>query len=90
MDCRPMPIRSSLAEALTMTENHTEAGTPVLEFDEREYRAFLEHEVKRGSDLSLEEFVRRYEAGELDEGDPDVSDLAGLLWLGQNGHRAAA
>ena len=38
----------------------------------------------------LEEFVRRYEAGELDEGDPDVSDLAGLLWLGQNGRRAAA
>jgi len=35
-------------------------------------------------------FVRRYEAGELDEGDPDVSDLAGLLWLGQNGHRATA
>jgi hypothetical protein len=34
--------------------------------------------------------VRRYEAGDLDEGDPDVSDLASLLWLGQNGHRAAA
>jgi hypothetical protein len=63
---------------------------PVIEFDEREYRAFLEHEVQRGSGLSVEEFVRRYEAGELDEGDPDVSDLAGLLWLGQNGHRAAA
>ncbi len=73
-----------------MTEDHTEAGTPVIEFDEREYRAFLEHEVQRGSGLSVEQFVRRYEAGELDEGDPDVSDLAGLLWLGQNGHRATA
>lgn len=73
-----------------MTENCTEAGTPVLELDEREYRVFLEHEVQRGSGLPVEEFVRRYEAGELDEGDPDVSDLAGLLWLGQHGHRAVA
>lgn len=73
-----------------MTENCTEAGTPVVELDEREYRAFLQQEVQRGSGLSVEEFVRRYKAGELDEGDPDVSDLAGLLWLGQNGHRATA
>ncbi len=73
-----------------MTENCTEAGTPVIELDEREYRAFLEHEVQRGSGFTVEEFVRRYEAGDLDEGDPEVSDLAGLLWLGQNGHRAAA
>jgi hypothetical protein len=75
---------------LTVTEDHTEAGTPVIESDEREYRAFLEQEVQPGSGLSVEEFVRRYEAGEIDEDDPDVSDLAGLLWLGQNGHRAAA
>jgi hypothetical protein len=73
-----------------MTVDHTPAGTPVVKFDEREYRAFLEAEVRRGSGLSVEEFVRRYEAGELDESDPDVSDLARLLWLGQNGHRAAA
>jgi hypothetical protein len=73
-----------------MTEDQTEAGTPVLEFDAREYRAFLEREVQRGLGLSVDEFVSRYRAGELDEGDPDVSDLAGLLWLGQNGHRAAA
>jgi hypothetical protein len=72
-----------------MTEDRTEAGTPVIEFDEDEYRAFLEREVLRGSGLSVEEFVRRYEAAELDESDPDVSDLAGLLWLGQNGHRSA-
>lgn len=73
-----------------MTEERTEAGTPIVELDEDEHRAFLEHEVQRGSGLSVEEFVRRYEAGDLDEGDPDVSELAGLLWLGQNGHRAAA
>jgi hypothetical protein len=73
-----------------MIEEHTEAGTPVVELDETEYEAFLEREVKRGLGLSVGEFVRRYEAGELDEGDPEVSELAGLLWLGQNGHRAAA
>ena len=73
-----------------MTEDRTEAGTPIVELDEDEYRAFLEREVQRGMGLSVEEFVRRYEAGDLDEGDPDVSDLASLLWLGQNGHRVAA
>lgn len=73
-----------------MTEDRTEAGTPVIELDEGEYNAFLEHEVQRASGLSVEEFVRRYEAGELDDSDPDVSDLASLLWLGQNSHRAAA
>lgn len=73
-----------------MTEDRTPAGTPVVEFDEREYRTFLEREVRRGTGLSVKEFVRRYEAGELDEGDPDVSDVAGLLWLGQYGHPAAA
>ncbi len=73
-----------------MTEDRTEAGTPVIELNEREYRAFLEQEVQRGLGLSVDEFVSRYQAGKLDENDPDVSDLAGLLWLGQNGHRAAA
>jgi hypothetical protein len=73
-----------------MTEDRTEAGTPIVELDEDEYRAFLAREVERGTGLSVEEFVRRYEAGDLDEGEPDVSDLAGLLWLGQNGHRGAA
>ena len=73
-----------------MTEDRTEAGTPIVELDEDEYRAFLAREVERGTGLSVEEFVRRYEAGDLDEGDPDVSDLASLLWLGQSGHRVAA
>ena len=83
-------MRSCVVRIDAMTEHRTQAGTPVVEFDEREYRSFLEGEVLRGSGLSIDEFVRRYEAGELDEGDPEVSDLAGLLWLGQNGYRAAA
>ena len=73
-----------------MTEDRTAAGTPIVELDEDEYRAFLAREVERGTGLSVEEFVHRYEAGDLDEGDPSVSDLAGLLWLGQSSHRFAA
>lgn len=71
-----------------MIQARTEGGSPIVEFDEREYGAFLEREVQRGTGLSVDEFERGYRAGELDEGDPDVSDLAGLLWLGQSGHRA--
>jgi hypothetical protein len=66
-----------------MTVEYTPAGTPVVELDEREYETFLGAEVRRGSGLSVGEFIRRYEAGELDESDPGVSDLASLLWLGQ-------
>jgi hypothetical protein len=66
------------------------ASAPVDAVDGDEYRAFLEREVRRGSGLSIEVFVHRYEAVDLDDGDPDVSDLASLLWLGQNGHRVAA
>jgi hypothetical protein len=39
--------------------------------------------------LTVAEFVRAYEAGELDDADPAVSDLVGLLRIGQNGDRAA-
>jgi hypothetical protein len=52
--------------------------------------ARVRFQVRSGTGLSVDEFVRRYQAGALDESVPDVSDLAGLLWLGQNGHRAAA
>ncbi len=71
-----------------MVEARTEGDSPIVEFEEREYGAFLAREVQRGAGLSVDEFERRYRAGELDEGDPAVSDLAGLLWLGQSGHRA--
>ena len=66
-----------------MTVDHTPSGTPVIELDEREYRAFLEREVRRGTGLSVDEFVRRFEAVARRD-DPEVGDLAGLLWLGQN------
>jgi hypothetical protein len=41
-------------------------------------------------DLSAEEFAQRYLAGELDDVDPDVPLLVGLLGIGQNGHNVAA
>jgi hypothetical protein len=56
---------------------------------EKEYDEYLEGEVRRGTGLTVAEFVRAYEAGELDDADPAVSDLVGLLRIGQNGDRAA-
>ncbi len=56
---------------------------------ESEYDAYLEGEVQRGAGLSVAEFVQAYEAGQLDDADPAVSDLVGLLRIGQNGDRAA-
>jgi hypothetical protein len=73
-----------------MTVDETPAGTLVVDLTEDEYDAYLEDEVRRGTGLSVEEFVRAYEAGELDEADPAVSDLIGLLRIGQNGHRATS
>jgi hypothetical protein len=73
-----------------MTETKTPAGTPVLDFDAQEYASFLEGEVRGRMDLSVTEFTERYLAGTLDEADPDVPMLAGLLWMGQNGHRPSA
>ena len=73
-----------------MTVDETPAGTPVVEFTKDEYDAYLEAEVQRGAGMTVEEFVRAYEAGELDDADPAVSDLVGMLRLGQNGNRAAA
>ena len=33
--------------------------------------------------MSMHEFVKAYIAGDLDDSDPDVPLLAGLLWIGQ-------
>jgi hypothetical protein len=73
-----------------MTQSETEAGTPVIEMSAEEYRDFLDEEVRRRMGVSADEFHRRYLAGELDDADPDVPFLAGLLWMGQNGHPSAA
>lgn len=73
-----------------MTRDETQAGTPVLEMSDDEYRDFLDAEVRERLGVSAEEFRRRYIAGELDDGDPDVGMLAALIAIGQNDDRAAA
>jgi len=73
-----------------MTETETPAGTPGLDLDAQEYTRFLDGEVRARMDMSVSEFTERYLAGTLDEADPDVPMLAGLLWMGQNGHRPVA
>jgi hypothetical protein len=73
-----------------MTSSQTDAGTPVIDLTVQEYEDFLEAEVRTAVGMSAAEFTERYVAGGLDESDPAVSDLVGLLRIGQNGHRAAA
>jgi hypothetical protein len=73
-----------------MTVDETPAGTPVVEFSREEYDAYLAAEVQGAVDMTVDEFVSAYEAGELDDADPAVAELVGLLRIGQNGHRRAA
>ena len=73
-----------------MTQTETTAGTPVLDLDAQEYACFLEGEVGARMGVSVAVFTERYLAGTLDEADPDVPMLAGLLWIGQNGDRRVA
>ncbi len=40
--------------------------------------------------MSVAEFTEKYLAGELDDVDPDVPLIVGLLWIGQNGRPASA
>ena len=69
-----------------MTVDETPAGTLVIDLTPEEYDTYLDNEVRRLMDMDAAEFVRAYEAGELDESDPAVSELVGLLRIGQNGH----
>lgn len=62
--------------------DQTDAGTPVLSLDAREYEDFLDEAVRSRVGMSAAEFRTRYAAGDLDDTDPDVEMLAGLLWLG--------
>lgn len=55
-----------------MRVEETPAGTLVFDFTEREYDAYLDGEVQRGSGLSVADFVLAYEAGELDDADPGI------------------
>lgn len=71
-----------------MVVSETSSGTPVVEMTTEEYAAYLDREVRDATGLSAAEFRRAYLAGTLDEADPAVSELAGLLRIGQNGHAA--
>lgn len=73
-----------------MTVGETAAGTPVIDLTSEEYDAYLESEVRRLKGMTVADFVRAYEAGELDDSDPVVSELVGLLRIGQDGHPVAA
>lgn len=72
-----------------MVVRETSAGSPVVEMTAEEYAAYLERAVQSALSLSADEFRRAYLAGELDDADPAVSELAGLLRIGQNGHSPA-
>jgi len=72
-----------------MTSRETSAGTLVVDLTPEEYDAYLEHEVDDATGLTVAEFRRAYEAGELDDADPAVSEIVVLLRVGQNGDRAA-
>lgn len=71
-----------------MVVSETSSGTPVVEMTAEEYDAFLEREVRVAMGISVGEFRRAYLSGELDEADPSVCDLAGILRIGQHGHGA--
>jgi hypothetical protein len=82
-----------------MVTTYTDAGTPIVEMSDEEYRAFLDREVHARIGLSLEEFVAKGNAGEIDWDHPEAFALAGLVGVGDggliasassNGHRPAA
>lgn len=72
-----------------MKVRETPAGMPMVTFTQREYDAYLQSEVRNGTGLTVAEFVRAYEAGELDDADPAVGELVGLLRIGQTGDRVS-
>lgn len=75
---------------MPMTVGETPAGTPVIDFTVEEYDAYLDAEARRLAGMDAAAFVRAYEADELEDSDPAVSELVGLLRIGQNGHSVAA
>lgn len=70
-----------------MNASHTtNSGTAIFEPDQKEYDAFLESAVRAAfPEMSVADFRKAYEAGELDDSDSAVSELASLLQAGQNG-----
>jgi len=78
------------SEAITMVTTHTDAGTPVIELTDEEYRAFLDREVRARIGMSLDEFVRQVNVGEIDWDHPEAFSLAGLVGVGDGGLIAPA
>jgi hypothetical protein len=63
----------------------TDAGTEVYEPSAKEYAEYLEARAQALAGMSVAEFKSAYEAGDLDDADPGVSELVALLRIGQNG-----
>jgi len=59
---------------------------PIVRFTPKQWAAYLEREVQSAVGMSVEEFIRAYTAGELEEGDVAVDEMVSLLRIGQNGH----
>ncbi|MDQ3630729.1 MAG: hypothetical protein M3417_05530 [Actinomycetota bacterium] len=68
-----------------MDTTYTNAGTPVLDMSEGEYRDFLDREVQARIGLSVDEFVQQVNAGEIDWDHPEAFSLAGLVGVGEGG-----
>ena len=62
----------------------------MIDLTPEEQAAYLEREVQSAVGMSVEEFIRAYTAGELEEGDVAVDEMVSLLRIGQNGHCAVA
>lgn len=67
--------------------HQTAAGTAVFEPTQAEYDAFVERAVQERVGMAPGEFIEKFAAGELDDSDPAVVEVASLLQLGQNGYR---
>ena len=57
----------------------------MIDLTPEEQAAYLEREVQSAVGMSVEEFIRAYTAGELEEGDVAVDEMVSLLRIGQNG-----
>lgn len=73
-----------------MDTTYTDAGTPILDMSDVEYHDFLDREVRARIGLSLDEFVRQVNAGEIDWEHPEAFSLAALVGVGDGGLIATA
>jgi hypothetical protein len=64
-----------------MKVTYTDAGTPIIERTPEEYAAHLERHVHNAIGMSVAEFTDAYLAGELEDGDVAVDEIACMLVL---------